>query len=174
MGGDMEQVSASDLVQQLAEVLERHCGAYEDLCALLSSERDALKDNNIADLHALLLGQEGVILRIAADEEVREEIQSELAGSLGMDPESSLVDFLEQGGLSSFEKNRLTRARTRMLELIERAGSINADNRDLVHQALKFIAYSLDGVRILAGGGITYDGGSSEDRSEALLMDEKY
>ena len=61
-----------------------------------------------------------------------------------------------------------------MLELVEQVESINEDNRDLVHQALKFTAYSLDGVRLLAGGGTTYDRTCSRDWSEALLMDKKY
>ncbi|MFO8059685.1 MAG: flagellar protein FlgN [Bacillota bacterium] len=174
MGQDVQRASTFDLVQQLAEVLERHCEAYEDLCALLSSEREALKDNDIDDLHTLLLGQEGVIMRIARDEEVRMKIQCELAEILDLDPEASLVELLERTEIASFHRRRLDRARARMLELAQRAGSINEDNRDLVHQALKFIAYSLDEVRVLAGGGITYDKGSSGDRSDALLMDEKY
>ena len=174
MGQDVGQMPVSGSVDQLADVLERHCGTYEDLCALLFSERDALMENDIDELASLLLAQQELMFQVATDEDVRMTIQSGLAASLGMDRDASLGDLLEQGDLSTSERDRLGRARARMSALVEQVESINEDNRDLVHQALKFIAYSLDGVRLLAGGGTTYDRTRSRDRSGALLVDRKF
>lgn len=168
-------MAVSELVDGLAQILERHCAAYANLCTLLESQREAIKDNDLAELRSLLITQERMLMSIAADEARREEVQEELVRHLDISQHDiSLQELVEAEGISPFYRRRLNAARIEAVQLMDRVKVLNEENRNLIQVALKFVAYSLDGIRIMGQSGLTY----GDDRHDAgdvdpVLMDRK-
>lgn len=165
------EVSRQTLILQLSEVLKQHCASYEDLCVLLSAQIEALKENDISRLQMLLASQDEMVMRIGSTEERRAEIQSELAAALdGVEVSSTLGEILESEEIPTESKESIFRIRDRLADLTARVKELNEQNREMVSEALKFIAYLLDGFHTLAKSGNTY---ADEDSVLSLLMDRK-
>ncbi len=168
-------MAVSELVDGLAQILERHCAAYSDLCTLLEAQREAIRDNDLAELRSLLTTQERMLMSIAADEARREEVQKELSRCLNISQENqNLQQLVQAEGISPFHQRRLNSARTEAVQLMDRVKLLNDENRSLVQEALKFVAYSLEGIRLMSRTGLTYAGDGDEAGDvDPLLMDRK-
>ena len=172
----LKDVSTSQLLGELVSVLDSHGDTYEEMCALLDGQQSALKTNDLANLEMLLDTQQEMVFRIAAAEEYRQSVQSELAGRLDIGEENlSLEELLTSARIPGSCRERLDDARRRVVFLTEKAQALNGQNRDLVHQALRFIAYSLSGVQKLTEGPGRYgQEGHSDGAADGLLIDRRY
>ncbi len=161
------------LLEQLTDVLSDHCSAYRDLSVLLSAQTEALQKNDLSELSLLLRSQEELVSGITASEERRKGIQSQLAEKLQVRDNLLLSELLEMPGLPEGPGQRLSRLRENLVELTEQVRELNQENHELVQQALKFIGFSLDGLKSLAAGPDTYAGEDEDGISNSLMMDKK-
>ncbi len=159
-------------VEVIVEILEEHCGSYEDLNGLLEAQEEFLQENDLDGLRRVLAAQDEILARVATSEQRRHSAHLhlvEMSGGRHRDLRDIIAHFDLPGEMAS----RAGRAEARLRDLTSDIRQLNESNGRLVEQALHYVNYSLEAIRELALDAGTYRDGDRGNGPPSMLMDKR-
>jgi len=147
-------VSVAMMIKQMKELL----ALQRTLLEIGEGKRQAILENRIDDLAALVNQESRVVREMAAAQAAWREAVSRVLAEKGFHPESSLaladIAALVRPGEG---REELLKLRDELLAAIGRVKEANERNRRLIEQSLEYVQYTLDLMAGADGPDITYE-----------------
>ncbi len=144
-------------LEELAGVLERQADVYDALAVLGEKKKGILVEGRLRELEEVVVAEEVLVRKAARLEEVRGEIVDRLAAgeetSAGVLKVKTLMEQCPEPLSTRFQQ-----VQDRLSQSVERVGSLNRTNGELIRRSLRYIDFSLQ-VLLGAGGTVTYRAG---------------
>jgi flagellar biosynthesis/type III secretory pathway chaperone len=144
-------VEQGDFIQILSS-LQDELELYRRLLEVLKEERKALVRNDMAGLSSLMPLKESIIDEIRESEKARYPVMKRAAETLGVNIDELSLPFLRQYVPEDLKGDfdRLEREALSVLVEVERT---NAQNADLLSEAMSYIKFLIDLLVERSGGG---------------------
>lgn len=163
------------MVEQLVEILSEQTERYEELLGLAAEKRDIIIKNDVESLQKLNHLENIVVSQNQKLEKKRQELVADMAIVLNEKEDDLTLTRLIELMDGKEEVHALTEARDRIKVVIEELSEINAQNGQLVQNALEYIDYTTNLLRSSQGGQPTnyYPGADDVDLGESSYFDTK-
>jgi flagellar biosynthesis/type III secretory pathway chaperone len=147
-----------DMIEKLAQLLERNADLYEDLARKSIDERAAIENNGIEKISSITMEKESIVHTMRAVEEKRAGLAAEAAVKLGMGPRVTLKEIANHPDVLHL-RDRLLAVSERLKEAAERNNELNEFNRGLLAASVEFIRKAIAFAANAGEGPATYIGG---------------
>lgn len=138
----------ASLMENLLDILEQENKEYEALLELSMKKTRVIVMNDVAQLTAITEEEQQEVDRIRALDKEREEVMKDIAGVMNMD-----VQTLKLGKLVEIlagrpqEQKRLAAVKDALHVTTQNMARINAQNKELLENALELVEFDLNLVR---------------------------
>lgn len=138
----------ASLMENLLDILEKENTEYEALLELSMQKTRIIVSNDIAQLSAITEDEQQRVDKINALDKKREEVMKDIANVMNMDVhEMKLSRLVEMLSARPLEQSRLSAVRDALRTTTQNMARINAQNKELIENALDLVEFDLNIVR---------------------------
>jgi flagellar biosynthesis/type III secretory pathway chaperone len=135
-------------MENLMDILEKENTEYEALLELSMQKTRIIVSNDIAQLSAITEDEQQRVDKINALDKKREEVMKDIANVMNMDVhEMKLSRLIEMLSARPLEQSRLSAVRDALRTTTQNMARINAQNKELIENALDLVEFDLNIVR---------------------------
>jgi flagellar biosynthesis/type III secretory pathway chaperone len=135
-------------MENLLDILEKENTEYEALLELSMQKTRIIVSNDIAQLSAITEDEQQRVDKINALDKKREEVMKDIANVMNMDVhEMKLSRLVEMLSARPLEQSRLSAVRDALRTTTQNMARINAQNKELIENALDLVEFDLNIVR---------------------------
>lgn len=138
----------ASLMENLMDILEQENTEYEALLDLSMKKTRIIVSNDIMQLSAITEEEQNRVDQINALDKKREEVMKDIANVMNMDvQELKLGKLVEMLAARPGEQKRLSAVRDALHTTTQNMSRINAQNKELIENALELVEFDLNLVR---------------------------
>ncbi len=161
------------MLERMESLLDRQLELYQSLVEMSHRKQQVLVRSDLQELESIIKAEQALLWQAGKLEESRLALQGEMAAAAGLKPEELDLSKLAELAGEPFA-SRYRSLQGRMVALMDRLGTINKLNMELIEQSLSYINFSLE---LLSGAeaGETYTpaGKSPGRKGVTRLLDRK-
>ena len=138
----------ASLMETLMDVLEQENNEYKALLELSMKKTRIIVSNDVVSLSAITEEEQKQVDRINALDKKREEAMRDIANVMNMDVQTlKLGKIIDMLAGRPAEQKRLTEVKDALHETTRNMARINAQNKELLQNALELVEFDLNLVR---------------------------
>lgn len=157
----------ASLIEELIETLDREERLYADLIPVQEEKIRAIVANDLDALGRLGNSEQQMVDEVGNLEKKRIRVLNDIATVLGKDPASmKLENIIQTLKNQPDEQKQLQKLHDRLRRTVIRLQELNAQNKDLLNQALEMVEFNMNVIR-----STRMSSGSSNYSSNAAQVD---
>lgn len=135
----------ASLIEELIQVLEQECVIYEDLYQVSDTKTQVIVKGDIEQLQKITESEQNVIDKVLVLEKRRQSIVDNIAVVLNRKPDAMTVADIVRvmENQPEFQKP-LSELHHRLREVVGKLQQVNAQNRDLLEDALEMTEFNIN------------------------------